>query len=43
MRFAEILAFNVFTNLSAITNLPSLHVEYIKIILLPNHSCISLL
>ena len=44
--FLEILGFNVFTNLSTITDLPSLCVEYIEIsllLLLPNQSWISVL
>ena len=41
--FVYILAFNVFINLLAIADLPSLYVECIKKLLLSNHSFISLL
>ena len=42
-RFCINLAFNVFINLLATTDSPSLYVEYIKKSLLSNHSFISLL
>ena len=43
IRFAIRLAFHVPINLSKITDLPSLCIEYIKISIFSNYSCMSLL